>query len=86
MKNLIKAVILSFFIATTFSACSGNNSTHVPDSTRKDASPGSKNDVQKADSAGTNGAPGAIDSGMDNSGSGGTDTLKQGRKRKEFDR
>ena len=86
MKNLVKASILSFIIATTFSACSGNNSTHVPDSTRANASSSVKNDVQKGDSAGTNGAPGAIDSGMDNSASGGTDSLKQGRKRKEFDR
>jgi hypothetical protein len=84
MKNLIKASIFSFFIATTFSACSGNNSTHVPDSARVDT-PVSKTNPSGG-GAEVNGAPGAIDSGMDNSSSGGTDTLKQGRKRKEFDR
>ncbi|MBB5394902.1 hypothetical protein [Mucilaginibacter sp. AK015] len=83
MKNLIKTSFLAFFIATTFAACSGNNSTHVPDSTRVDT-PVNKN-APDAGGAEANGAPSAIDSGMDKSGSGGTDSVKQNEKRKEFD-
>jgi predicted small lipoprotein YifL len=84
MKNLFKTGFAALAIAISVAACSGNNSTHVPDSTRVDT-PINKN-APDAGGAEVNGAPGAVDSGMDNSGSGGTDSIKQGRKRKEFDR
>jgi hypothetical protein len=83
MKTPIKISFLSLAIAATFTACSGNNSTHVPDSTRIDSS---KSGASADSTIGKNGSPNAIDSGMDKSGSGGTDTIKQGRKRKEFNR
>lgn len=84
MKNLFKTGFLVIAIAISAAACSGNNSTHVPDSARVDTtvtntSPGAGGGAE------ANGAPAAIDSGMDKSGSGGTDSIKQGRKRKEFD-
>ncbi|GGH04485.1 hypothetical protein GCM10007352_07730 [Mucilaginibacter phyllosphaerae] len=60
-------------------ACSGNNSTHPPDSTRADS-------AQLDTTRGKNGSAAGIDSGLDKSASGGTDTLKQGRKRQEFPR
>jgi hypothetical protein len=80
MKNLFKTAFLAPIIAISVAACSGNNSTHVPDSTRVDSN--------KIDTArgGKNGSAAGIDSGLDKSGSGGTDSIKQGRKRKEFDR
>ncbi|MFD0794410.1 hypothetical protein ACFQZX_12350 [Mucilaginibacter litoreus] len=69
MKNAFKTGILALTIAISVAACKGNNSTHVPDSTRAD-------DTTNVDSTiGKNGSAAGIDSGYDNSGSGGTDTV-----------
>jgi hypothetical protein len=85
MKNL-KISLFTIMITIAAAACSGNHSTNVPDSTRSSTSPSVQNGGKADSVSGTNGAPNAIDSGMDNSSSGGTDSIKQGRKRKEFDR
>ncbi|PAW94303.1 hypothetical protein CKK33_12720 [Mucilaginibacter sp. MD40] len=70
MKIKIHMVVLAISIATTFVACKGNNSTHVPDSTRK------QDNSMVDSSAGKNGSAAGIDSGYDKSGSGGTDTIE----------
>ncbi|MES2267111.1 MAG: hypothetical protein V4520_10140 [Bacteroidota bacterium] len=70
MKNLIKFCLCTFLIAGSLTACKSGNSTHVPDSTRVDSA--------KVDTtAGKNGSPASIDTGIDKSGSGGTDTVKK---------
>lgn len=79
MKRSIKTGLFCLAIAISVTACKGNNSTKPADSTRADSS------AVKTDSrmdtttgvAGDNGAPGAVDSGMDKSGSGGTDTIQK---------
>ena len=71
MKNLIKISFAALAISISVAACSGNNSTHVPDSTRVDS--------ENVDSnAGKNGTPVSVDSTqLDRSGSGGTDSTKK---------
>lgn len=71
MKNLIKISFAALAISISLSACSGNNSTHVPDSTRVDSATVDTN-------AGKNGTPVPVDSTqLDRSGSGGTDSTKK---------
>ncbi|RYU91514.1 hypothetical protein EWM62_06120 [Mucilaginibacter terrigena] len=70
MKNLFKTGFIALTIMISLAACSGNNSTHVPDSTRVDS-------ANMDTTAGKNGSPNAIDTGLDKSGSGGTDTVKK---------
>lgn len=77
MKKVIKFCFGLLLVAGSIAACKSGNSTHVPDSTRSNSA--------KADSTvGRNGSAAGIDSGLDKSGSGGTDSIKQGEKRKEF--
>ena len=70
MKNLLRTGLLAIAIAMSFAACKGNNSTHVPDSTR------TKDTALVDSTVGKNGSGAGIDSSTDNSGSGGTDTVK----------
>jgi predicted small lipoprotein YifL len=77
MKNLFKTCFLAFTVAVAITACKGNNTTHVPDSTRVDSS---KNSSVADSTIGKNGSPNAIDTGIDKSGSGGTDTVKKDNK------
>jgi predicted small lipoprotein YifL len=70
MKNLFKTAFIALAIATSLAACSGNNSTHVPDSTRVDSA---KMDT----TAGKNGMPNSPDTSYDKSASGGTDAVKK---------
>jgi predicted small lipoprotein YifL len=69
MKNLFKTCFLALTVAIAITACKGNNTTHVPDSTRTDSATNVPN-----------GSPNAIDTGIDKSGSGGTDTVKKDNK------
>jgi|GEM_PF-3005328 len=76
MKNTFKTGILAIVIAIAASACGGGHSNHPGDSLKTDTA--ALNDTtQKAPVAGANGAASAVDSGMDHSGSGGTDTIKK---------
>jgi hypothetical protein len=80
MKNSLKLGFLAFSVAISVSACKGNNSSEPADTMRADSSAvktNSATDTSKARVPGDNGAPGAVDSGMDKSGSGGTDTTQK---------
>ncbi|TWR27065.1 hypothetical protein FPZ42_08515 [Mucilaginibacter achroorhodeus] len=70
MKIFLRTGLLATAIAISFAACKGNNSTHVPDSTRTDDT------AAVGKTVGRNGSGSGIDSSADNSGSGGTDTVK----------
>ncbi|MFA6088063.1 hypothetical protein [Mucilaginibacter sp.] len=76
MKNLLKTGLLALIIAIAAAACKGNNASKAaPDSTKTDSTFTDTSQTGKA--PGANGAPGAIDTGIDKSGSGGTDTTKK---------
>jgi lysozyme family protein len=76
MKNSFKTGILALAIAIAATACKGNNASKAaPDSTKKDSTVADTSQTGKA--PGANGAPGAMDTGIDKSGSGGTDTTKK---------
>ncbi|MET3980612.1 hypothetical protein ABIB62_003213 [Mucilaginibacter sp. UYP25] len=70
MKNSVKFCLGALLVAGSLNACKSGNSTRVPDSTRVDSA---KIDTN----AGKNGSPNSIDTGIDKSGSGGTDTVKK---------
>ncbi|TWR31648.1 hypothetical protein FPZ43_04035 [Mucilaginibacter pallidiroseus] len=74
MKTTIKTSLLALAIAIGLASCSGGNSSRPPDTTKTD-------NASVADSAGTmsgkNGSTAPIDTGIDHSGSGGTDTAKK---------
>ena len=76
MKNSFKTGLLTLTIAISAAACTGNNASKAaPDSTKTDSSVADTSQTGKA--PGANGAPDAIDTGIDKSGSGGTDTTKK---------
>jgi hypothetical protein len=72
MKNSLKLSFITLAIAASAAACTGNASKPAADSATIDSS------ALKADTAvGKNGSPLPIDSGIDHSGSGGTDTIQK---------
>lgn len=76
MKNSFKTGLLALAIAIAAAACKGNNASKAAsDSTKTDSAFSDTSQTGKA--PGANGAPGAIDTGIDKSGSGGTDTTKK---------
>jgi hypothetical protein len=76
MKNSFKTSLLALAIAIAATACKGNNASKAaPDTTKKDSALSDTRQTGKT--PGANGAPGAIDTGIDKSGSGGTDTTKK---------
>lgn len=62
-------------IAISAAACTGNPSKAVPDTVKTDN--GSIDTTHGVTGADANGAASAVDSGLDKSGSGGTDTIKR---------
>ncbi|WP_374950830.1 hypothetical protein [Mucilaginibacter sp.] len=74
MKNLFKSGLLALAIAISATACTGNATKSAPDSAKMDSNMADTSQTGKA--PGANGSPAAIDSGLDKSGSGGTDSTK----------
>jgi len=75
MKNLLKTGLILFALSTTFAACDAGNSGGAADSAKTDTAVINSSSDTGANVAGKNGSAAGIDSGMDHSGSGGTDTV-----------
>ena len=75
MKNKIKISLVALAIAVSAAACSGDHSNRPGDSLKTDTGISLDNKSDTTIESGTNGSPSSIDSGMDNSSSGGTDTI-----------
>ena len=75
MKNIFKTGVAALIIAISFAACKGANSNHPGDTSKTDSSVIDTSATGKA--PGANGSPNSIDTGIDHSGSGGTDTTKK---------
>jgi hypothetical protein len=77
MKNSIKYSFCALVLAASVSACSGGHDARNSDSLKADTSAISGNDKDHVSPApGTNGSAISADTGLDRSGSGGTDTAK----------
>lgn len=75
MKNSFKLSIFALAIAVSAAACTGHTSGSHPDTTEAD--PSVMTDSSKTGpTPGANGSAISADTGLDHSGSGGTDTTK----------
>ena len=75
MKNAFKTGLAALAIAISITACGGGSSSRLGDSTQTDSS--TRSDTSAAgNKSGANGSTAPMDTGMDRSGSGGTDTAK----------
>jgi hypothetical protein len=74
MKNAFKMAVAAIAISLAVASCSGDSSKRLPDTVSKDSSVADTGNA--GISPGDNGSTAGIDSGMDKSGSGGTDSIK----------
>ena len=77
MKNFIKCAFLAGIIGLSVTACSGDHAQNHSDSLKADTSVKAGSSKKTGATPGANGSAISSDTGLDKSGSGGTDTTKK---------